>query len=106
MKVDQGKNNETKVGLFVRLESKAGKEAEVEAFLKSGLPLAIEEAETTVWFAIRLGKSTFGIFDAFKNEAGRDAHLAGKIAEALFAKAPMLFSSPPVVEKVDILAAK
>lgn len=99
-------NNETKVGLFVRLESKPGREAEIEEFLKSGLPLALEESETTVWFAIRLGKSTFGIFDAFKDEAGRQAHLSGKIAEALFAKAPELFATPPVVETLDVLASK
>jgi quinol monooxygenase YgiN len=64
-----------KVALYVRLEAKPGKEADVEAFLRSGLALAEQEPATTVWFAIRMGKSTFGIFDAFPDEAGRQAHL-------------------------------
>jgi len=94
------------VGLLARLEAKPGKEEELAALLKGALPLANAEAETTVWFAIRLGPSTFGIFDAFANDAGRQAHLAGRIAAALMAKAPELLSQPPRIEPVDILAAK
>ena len=94
------------LALLVRLEAKPGKEAEVENFLKSGLALVQEEPDTTAWFAIRMARSTFGIFDAFPDEAGRQAHLAGKVAAALMAKAPDLFSQPPVIEKVDVLAAK
>jgi quinol monooxygenase YgiN len=94
------------VGLFVRLESKPGKEQEVENFLRSGLPLVQEEPGTTVWFGMRLGPSTFGIFDAFTDEAGRHAHLSGKVASALMAKAGDLLAAPPVIEKVDVLAAK
>jgi len=94
------------VALLVRLEAKPGKEAEVESFLKSGLPLAQEEPDTTAWFAIRIGPSTFGIFDAFPNESGRQAHLTGKIAAALMAKASDLLAQTPVIEKVDVLAAK
>jgi quinol monooxygenase YgiN len=94
------------VGLFVRLEAKPGKEAEVESFLHSGLPLAQEEPATTVWFAIRLGPSTFGIFDAFPDDAGRQAHLTGPIAAALMAKASELLAQPPSIEKVDVLASK
>jgi quinol monooxygenase YgiN len=94
------------VALLVRLEAKSGKEAEVEAFLKSGLAIVQEEPDTTAWFAIRLGPSTFGIFDAFPAEAGRQAHLAGRVAAALMAKAPDLLSEPPSIEKVDVLAAK
>ena len=95
-----------KVGLFVRLEAKPGKEAEVESFLRGGLPLAEAEPETTAWFAIRLGPSTFGIFDAFPGDSGRQAHLSGPIAAALMAKASDLLSKAPVIEKVDVLAAK
>ena len=95
-----------KVALFVRLDAKAGKENEVEQFLLSGLPLVQEEPATTAWFGIRLGPSTFGIFDAFPNEAGREAHLAGKVAAALMAKAGDLFSTAPSIERVDVLAAK
>jgi quinol monooxygenase YgiN len=94
------------VALLVRLEAKPGKEAEVESFLRGGLPLVQDEPETTAWFGIRLGPSTFGIFDAFPNEAGRQAHLSGKVAAALMAKASELFAKPPAIEKVDILAAK
>jgi quinol monooxygenase YgiN len=94
------------VGLFVRLEAKPGKEADVERFIKSGLPIVQDEPATCAWFGIRLGPSTFGIFDAFPDEQGRQAHLSGKVAAALMAKAPELLSKPPVIEKVDVLAAK
>jgi len=92
--------------LFVRLEAKPGKEEEVENFLKSGLSLVQQEPATVAWFGIRLGPSTFGIFDAFPDEAGRQAHLNGKVAAALMAKAGELFSRPPTIEKVDVIAAK
>lgn len=92
--------------LLVRLEAKAGKEKEVEDFLRSALYLVEQEPDTITWYALRLGTSTFGIFDTFPDEAGRQAHLAGKVAEALLAKAPDLLVQPPVIEPVDILAAK
>lgn len=92
--------------LFVRLEAKPGKEDEVANFLKSGLSLVQQEPATIAWFGIRLGPTTFGIFDAFPDEAGRQAHLNGKVAAALMAKASELFSQPPSIEKVDVLAAK
>jgi quinol monooxygenase YgiN len=94
------------VGLLARLEVKPGKEAAVAELLTGALALANAEPATTVWFALRLGPQTFGIFDAFPDEAGRDAHLAGQIAAALMAKAPELLSEPPVIERVDVLAAK
>jgi len=94
------------VALLVRLEAKAGKEAEVESFLKSGLAIVEEEPDTTTWFAIRMGQSTFGIFDAFPDESGRQIHLTGRVAAALMAKASDLLAKPPVIEKVDVLAAK
>jgi len=93
-------------GLLVRLEAKPGQEPALARFLESGLPLAIQEAFTPAWFAIRIGPSTFGIFDVFADEAGRDAHLNGAIAAALMSKAPELLGAPPVIEKVDVLAAK
>lgn len=94
------------VALLVRLESRPGKDAEVEAFLREGLLIVREEPATTAWFAIRMGPTTFGIFDAFPNEAGRAAHLSGRVAAALMAKASELLSKPPSIEKVDVLAAK
>jgi quinol monooxygenase YgiN len=95
-----------KTALLVRLEAKPGKEADVESFLRGGLPVVNEEPATTAWFAIRIGPSTFGIFDAFPDEAGRQAHLSGKVAAALMAKASELLAQPPVIGKVDVLAAK
>ena len=92
--------------LLVRLEAQPGKEAEVESFLNSALPLVQNEPDTTVWFAIRMGPSTFGIFDAFPTEIGRQTHLSGKVAAALMAKAPELFAQSPVIEKIDVIAAK
>ena len=94
------------VALLVRLKAKAGKEAAVEAFLRSGLPLAQAEPSTTAWCALRLGPSTFGIFDAVPDESGRQAHLAGPIAVALMAQASDLLAEPPAIEHVDVLAAK
>jgi quinol monooxygenase YgiN len=95
-----------KLALFARLEAQAGKEDDVAAFLRQGLALAREESSTLLWFALRLGPTTFGIFDAFADEAGRQRHLAGPIAQALMAKAPTLFSAPPVIEPLEVLGAK
>jgi len=101
-----GREQMVTVALLARLEAKPGKEDEVAALLKSALPLANAEPATTVWFALKLGPRTFGIFDAFPDDAGRQAHLAGQIAAALMAKAPELLSQPPAIEPVEILAAK
>jgi quinol monooxygenase YgiN len=95
-----------RVGLSVLLEAKPGKESEVAEFLKSGLALANKESQTTVWFALQFGPSSFGIFDAFPDDAGRKAHLTGPIAAALMAKAGELLSRPPQIDNVDVLAAK
>jgi len=96
----------TKFALFVRLEAKPGQEGALAAFLKSALPLANAELGTTAWFALQFGPSTFGIFDAFANEEGRQAHLQGPIAAALMANASALLSTAPNIEQVDLLAAK
>src|SRR5512140_163513 len=95
-----------RVALFVRLKAKPGKEADVARFLESGLTLANQEATTPIWFALQLGPATFGIFDAFGDDAGRKAHLAGPIAAALMAKASELLAEPPQIEQVDVLGAK
>jgi quinol monooxygenase YgiN len=94
------------VALYVRLDARPGKEKEVEAFLKGGLAIVQEEPATTAWFAIRMAPSTFGIFDAFPDESGRQAHLSGRVAAALMAKAGELLANPPSIQKVDVLAAK
>jgi quinol monooxygenase YgiN len=95
-----------KVALLVRLEVKPGKEGEVANFLRGGLALVEDEPATTAWFAIRMGPTTFGIFDAFPDEEGRQAHLSGKVAAALVEKASELLAQPPAIERVDVLAAK
>ena len=95
-----------KLALWVLLEAKPGKEQEVEAFLRGGLSIVQQEAGTVAWFAIRLGPSTFGIFDAFPDESARQAHLSGRVAAALKEKASELFAKPPSIEKIDVIAAK
>jgi quinol monooxygenase YgiN len=96
----------SKVALYVPLEAKPGKEKEVAEFLKSALPLVEAEPGTVTWFAIQEGPSSFAIFDTFNDEAGRNAHLSGKVAAALMAKASELLTKPPAIHKIDILADK
>jgi quinol monooxygenase YgiN len=93
-------------GLMVRLEAKAGKEAELAAFLQSALPLVQDEPQTIAWFAVELGPSSFAIFDVFPDEAGRQAHLNGLVAAALMDKADELLAAPPEIQQLDVLAAK
>jgi quinol monooxygenase YgiN len=93
-----------KTALCVKLEAKPGKEKAVADFLCSAIALVQAEPATMAWYAIQFGPSTFGIFDAFPDEAGRQAHLTGKIAAALMAKATELLAKPPSIEKIDILA--
>jgi quinol monooxygenase YgiN len=95
-----------RLGILARMEAKAGKEDEVAAFLEGALPLVQEEPGTVTWYAIRIGPSEFGIFDSFEEEAGRQAHLSGKVAEALMARASELFVRTPDIQPVDVLASK
>lgn len=92
--------------LLARLHAKPGKEAEVADFLKSALPLAHDEDQTISWYALQLDDSTFGIFDTFADDDGRQAHLDGDIAAALMSKADELLAQPPQIEHVEVLAAK
>jgi quinol monooxygenase YgiN len=93
-------------GLFVRLHAKAGKEAEVEQLLQSGLPLVQQEAGTRTWFALRFGKDQFGIFDSFADDPARQAHLTGRLASALMDKAGELLAEAPSIERADVMATK
>ena len=95
-----------RVGLLVKLQVKLGKEAEVARLLEGASSLVNQEVAMPVWFSIRLGPSTFGIFNAFPDEAGRKAHLEGELAKALKANASELFVDPPMIEQLDILASK
>jgi quinol monooxygenase YgiN len=95
-----------KFGILVLLEAEPGKERELEAFLRLAQPLAVAEPATTTWYAVKLGPSKFGIFDTFKDEDGRNAHLGGPIAKALLAKADELLAAPPQIELFNILASK
>jgi quinol monooxygenase YgiN len=92
--------------ILALLEAKPGKEQELEAFLKSAQPLAVSEPATTTWYAVKLGPARFGIFDTFPDDAGRQAHLSGPIAKALFARADELLAKPPQIEMLEILASK
>ena len=95
-----------RTALFVRLEAKPGKADEVESFLRGGRDMVEQEPATLAWFAVRIGPTTFGIFDAFPDDAGREAHLSGKVALALMEKAPDLLMVKPSIEKLDVLAVK
>lgn len=94
------------VALLVRVEAKPGKEAEVEEFLRGAQAIVEQEPDTVAWFAVRFGPSSFGIFDAFPNDAGRQSHLAGDVGTALMARSDELFSQPPSIEQIDVLASK
>ncbi len=95
-----------KYALLARVEAKEGKESDVEKFLTDALELAKQEEATVSWYALKLGPSTFGIFDTFESEEGRQAHLDGKIAALLMQNAPVLLSADPTIEKVELLAVK
>ena len=96
----------TRMACYVQLEAKPGKEQQVANFLKNAQPLVEQEPRTTAWFAMKMGPTTFGIFDAFQDEGGRDAHLNGRVADALMKQAPNLFANKPEIHKLDILADK
>ena len=95
-----------KLAIWAELEAKPGKERDVEEFLKLGATLAEKEPQTHTWYGVKLGPSSFAVFDTFADEAGRNAHLTGEIAKALFAKADELFAKPPAIHKIEVLAAK
>lgn len=94
------------VGLWVPLQAKPGKEAEVETFLKGGQALVEDEPGTTAWFAVQVGPGRYGIFDVFADDEGRQAHLDGKVAAALMEQAADLFVDPPQINQLDVLAEK
>ena len=94
------------VALFVRLEARPGREQDVVNLLRGGLPMVEQEPATTSWYGMRLGDSTFGIFDTFADDNGRQAHLAGRVAQELKQRGPDLFSRPPVIERIEVLACK
>ncbi len=92
--------------LFVRLEAQPGREQEVESFLRRALDIVDTEDGTPLWFALRFGPSTFGIFDAFPSEDAREAHLSGQVAAGLKEKGPELLAQEPTIERIDVLAGK
>lgn len=101
-----GTKTTIKKALIVVLEANSGKEAEVENFLKSALPLVNKEPKTLYWYAIKLSANTYAIVDTFADDTGRETHLKGKVAEALKNKTSELFQKAPVIEKVDVIAFK
>lgn len=94
------------LGVLALVEAKPGKEAEVEAFLRSGQGIVEQEPGTRVWYAFRVNDSTFGIFDAFEDEAARQAHMTGKIPAALAEVGPQVLAKDPDIRMVDVLAVK
>ena len=95
-----------KLGLYVSLRAKPGKEAEVEAFLKQGAQLAASEPGTVTWYGLKEDEGLYSVFDTFEDEAGREAHLNGNIAKALMAKASELFADAPKIHKITLIASK
>jgi quinol monooxygenase YgiN len=95
-----------KQALWVMLKAKAGKEAEVEAFLKQGGTMSRNEPLTVTWYGVKIAPGVYGVFDTFDDEQGRDAHVNGDIAKALMAKAPELFENELKIERMEILASK
>ena len=93
-------------GLIVRLEAKTGQEEAVAGFLRDALPLVRQEPQTIAWFAFRIDASSFAIVDVFPDEAGRRAHLDGAVAAALEANGLELLVQPPLIESIDVIAAK
>ena len=94
------------LALYAHMKAKPGKVADLEAFLKSALPLAEKEPGTITWYAFQEDEGSYGIFDTFETEAARQAHLDGPIAKALMSKAEELLASPPSIHKIRLLAAK
>lgn len=95
-----------KVALWVELNAKAGKERDLEEFLKAAQPLAEREKGTVSWYVVKMGPANFGIFDTFADETGRKAHLDGEIAKALMSRSKELLSADPKIHQIDIIAAK
>jgi quinol monooxygenase YgiN len=95
-----------KVGLLLRCEANPDKVAEVEQLFRDGLEMVDAEPETKVWFGLRLGPSSFGIFDAFPDDDGRQTHLAGRLGSALMARSAELFTKPPEIDRVDVFVSK
>jgi quinol monooxygenase YgiN len=94
------------VALWVQLEAQKGKEGEVETLLRESLSIVNKETGTVSWYALKLGPTSYGIFDTFITNQEREAHLGGKIAKSLAEKAGELFTKPPTIERMDILASK
>ena len=95
-----------KQAIWVMLKAKAGKESDVEAFLKQGAAMSQNESQTVTWYGVKIAPGVYGVFDTFDDEQGRDAHMSGDIAKALMAKAPELFENQLQIEKMEILATK
>jgi len=95
-----------KLAFFARFEAKPGKEDAVAKFLEKALELVKKEPTTINWYALRLSPNTFGVFDTFNNEDGRQRHLTGPVGQALMAAAPELFTSPPSIDPVEVLELK
>jgi quinol monooxygenase YgiN len=95
-----------KIGLLARIEAKPEFADKVEQLLRDAAGLADQEAQTVTWYSFRQDATTFGVFDTFEHEQGRQAHLQGQIAAALMGAAETMLSSAPVITPVDLLGVK
>ncbi|MBB5930907.1 putative quinol monooxygenase [Streptomyces echinatus] len=96
----------TQLGLLARIEARPEYADKVEDLLRGALQLARQEEHTVTWFAFRQGPTTFGVFDTFDDEEGRQGHLRGRIAAALTEAAATMLSEAPDIRPVDLLAVK
>jgi quinol monooxygenase YgiN len=94
------------LALYVPIEAKPDKAEEVQTFLREAQTLAEQEPGTAAWFALRMGPTTFAIFDVFPDEESRQAHLNGEIAKALMEHADDLLAKPPQIHQLDVIASK
>jgi quinol monooxygenase YgiN len=95
-----------KLGVLARLEAKGGQSEALAAFLEKGREIAAAEEGTVTWYAFRLGENSFGIFDTFEDESGREAHINGEIPQALAQVGPDLLAADPDIQLVEVIAVK
>lgn len=94
------------LGLLATLKAKPEQAKTVSNFIKGAVDLAKQEKKTLTWYSFQVDETTFGIFDTFEDESGREAHLNGEIAKALMNKADELLSEAPDIKKIKVLSAK
>ena len=95
-----------KLGILALLEAKPGRGDDLAAFLEQGRAIAAAEEGTVTWYAFKLGETTYGIFDTFETEDGRQAHVEGEIPKALARVGGDLLAKEAEIRTVDVIAVK